>query len=404
MTIRPPTTIWPPTTIQAPDDGKKQANILSWRQDIALEDMTIAKTIAKSLGPPPAALLVKNVGRRSNGERLHFCLNCDFPIAAYGRLIPCTHVFCLSCSESTKNCFVCEESIEIVETIKRTDDLFVCSSPLCLKSFVIKDKFESHVRESHGNVLKPSRENENGNGSLDAMKQKSPAAAAAVSSESATVIDLLPPPKPAAAAASASGLDSKLVMGPPPPRAAPAAAASGLDSKLVMGPPPPKAVPFSSPIPVTKIHDREDQCHRPLPRDPPYPIPMMQQQQQHQQQQQPRPFFRPIGCPPIQQSHPVLHPAPAPPPPHNFFVPIAPPPQIIYGGPPYDMGRLGLGSHDNRPSILGFPPNMQPLHPPRGVFPLQGPMIHPPHQGGGGAGRGEWGNNNDGRGLGRWNN
>lgn len=46
--------------------------------------------VAKSLGSMTAASLVKTVGRRSRrqlGERVHFCVRCDFPIAIYGRLV-----------------------------------------------------------------------------------------------------------------------------------------------------------------------------------------------------------------------------------------------------------------------------------------------------------------------------
>ena len=46
--------------------------------------------VAKSLSSITAASIVKTVGRRSRrqlGERVHFCVRCDFPIAIYGRLV-----------------------------------------------------------------------------------------------------------------------------------------------------------------------------------------------------------------------------------------------------------------------------------------------------------------------------
>ncbi|KAF2288567.1 hypothetical protein GH714_008624 [Hevea brasiliensis] len=42
------------------------------------------------MGAATAATVVKTVGRRSRrqlGERVHFCVRCDFPIAVYGRLV-----------------------------------------------------------------------------------------------------------------------------------------------------------------------------------------------------------------------------------------------------------------------------------------------------------------------------
>lgn len=46
--------------------------------------------VAKGIGAATAASLVKTIGRRSRrqlGERVHFCVRCDFPIAIYGRLV-----------------------------------------------------------------------------------------------------------------------------------------------------------------------------------------------------------------------------------------------------------------------------------------------------------------------------
>ena len=46
--------------------------------------------VAKGIGSATAASLVKTLGRRSRrqlGERVHFCVRCDFPIAVYGRLV-----------------------------------------------------------------------------------------------------------------------------------------------------------------------------------------------------------------------------------------------------------------------------------------------------------------------------
>lgn len=52
--------------------------------------------VAKGIGAATAATIVKTVGRRSRrqlGERVHFCVRCDFPIAIYGRLVGFDIVF-----------------------------------------------------------------------------------------------------------------------------------------------------------------------------------------------------------------------------------------------------------------------------------------------------------------------
>lgn len=46
--------------------------------------------VAKGIGVASATSFVKTLGRRSRrqlGERVHFCVRCDFPIAIYGRLV-----------------------------------------------------------------------------------------------------------------------------------------------------------------------------------------------------------------------------------------------------------------------------------------------------------------------------
>ncbi|KAK1298363.1 hypothetical protein QJS10_CPB14g01434 [Acorus calamus] len=47
--------------------------------------------VAKGLGSLSSSISsIKSIGRRSRrqlGERIHFCVRCDFPIAIYGRLV-----------------------------------------------------------------------------------------------------------------------------------------------------------------------------------------------------------------------------------------------------------------------------------------------------------------------------
>lgn len=122
--------------------------------------------VAKSLGSMTAASLVKTVGRRSRrqlGERVHFCVRCDFPIAIYGRLIPCEHAFCLDCARSDSICYLCDERIQKIQTIKMMEGIFICAAPHCLKSFLKRAEFESHIHESHADLLQPNAEKEDGN-------------------------------------------------------------------------------------------------------------------------------------------------------------------------------------------------------------------------------------------------
>ncbi|XP_007026811.2 PREDICTED: E3 ubiquitin-protein ligase Hakai [Theobroma cacao] len=121
--------------------------------------------VAKSIGAATSSSLVKTVGRRSRrqlGERVHFCVRCDFPIAIYGRLSPCEHAFCLDCARSDSICYLCDERIQKIQTIKILEGILICAAPHCLKSFLKKTEFESHIHESHADLLLPNAEKEDG--------------------------------------------------------------------------------------------------------------------------------------------------------------------------------------------------------------------------------------------------
>ncbi|KAF3946010.1 hypothetical protein CMV_027674 [Castanea mollissima] len=65
--------------------------------------------VAKGIGAATAASLVKTVGRRSRrplGERVHFCVRCDFPVAIYGRLVITEHDCTLLLVATELFCFI----------------------------------------------------------------------------------------------------------------------------------------------------------------------------------------------------------------------------------------------------------------------------------------------------------
>uniref|UniRef100_A0A5B6ZP24 RING-type E3 ubiquitin transferase n=1 Tax=Davidia involucrata TaxID=16924 RepID=A0A5B6ZP24_DAVIN len=178
--------------------------------------------VAKSLGSATAASLVKTVGRRSRrqlGERVHFCVRCDFPIAIYGRLSPCDHAFCLDCARSDSICYLCDERIQKIQTIKMMEGIFICAAAHCLKSFLKKTEFESHIHETHADLLQPITEKEDGNESE------------AVSAKQSTASD------------STAWAPLR---------------------------------PVFSPNSNSQVHDREDKARRPQPRDQPTPRPIIQ--------------------------------------------------------------------------------------------------------------------------------
>ncbi|KAE9618133.1 hypothetical protein Lal_00041945 [Lupinus albus] len=122
--------------------------------------------VAKGIGGATAVSFVKTSGRRSRrqlGERVHFCVRCDFPISIYGRLSPCEHAFCLDCARSDSLCYLCDERIQKIQTIKLMEGILICAGPHCLKSFLKKADFESHIQDIHASLLRPNADKEDGN-------------------------------------------------------------------------------------------------------------------------------------------------------------------------------------------------------------------------------------------------
>ncbi|RWR90360.1 E3 ubiquitin-protein ligase Hakai [Cinnamomum micranthum f. kanehirae] len=122
--------------------------------------------VAKGLGITPSSSVVKSVGRRSRRvpcERVHFCVQCDFPIAIYGRLSPCDHVFCLECARSDSSCYLCDERIQRIQTIKMLEEIYICAAPHCFKSFLKRTEFMAHIHDNHADLLQPNAEKEEGN-------------------------------------------------------------------------------------------------------------------------------------------------------------------------------------------------------------------------------------------------
>uniref|UniRef100_A0A0V0I7G9 RING-type E3 ubiquitin transferase n=1 Tax=Solanum chacoense TaxID=4108 RepID=A0A0V0I7G9_SOLCH len=287
--------------------------------------------VAKSLGTVNPASLPKTVGRRSRrqlAERVHFCVCCDFPIAVYGRLSPCEHIFCLDCARSDSLCYLCDERIQKIQTIKMLEGVYICAAPHCLKSFLKKTEFESHIHETHSDLLHAEKD---GNISESASARKPTASESTVQA----------PPKP-----------------------------------------------IFSPGSGSQAHDREDKAHHSQTRDQQLPRPFMQQkppftgsiQNQPPEQQSdsnPPPGFERPGMQnwlpqqgfDAQGSFPVHMPQP-----HGFAAPISSNPGLSHqfgypqlasdGAQPfYGAASFEMPMPDSTPerrseqgSLLGFPP------------------------------------------------
>ncbi|KAJ9185316.1 hypothetical protein P3X46_004965 [Hevea brasiliensis] len=245
----------------------------------------------------------------------------------------------------------CDERIQKIQTIKMMEGIFICAAPHCLKSFLKRSKFESHIHENHTDLLQPNSE-ENGNESeVQSTKQHS-ASDSTVRASSRLVIP----------GSNSQFLDSEDKAHRQQPREQP--------SRPMMQPRPPyfgQAQNYSS--------DPQPDSNRPPGIDRPGIQNHFQQSMQGGPQQESNQFSDKqqgnLSETPIPE-YPPMHPIQSP----NFVVPMNSNPLMTpqYGlppfqpegaqpfyGAPYEMGQMARPDSDpevgaEQGSLLGFPP------------------------------------------------
>lgn len=68
----------------------------------------------------------------------------------------------------------CDERIQKIQTIKMMDGIFICAAPHCLKSFLKKTEFESHIHGTHADLLQRNIEKEDGGNDSEAASARQP--------------------------------------------------------------------------------------------------------------------------------------------------------------------------------------------------------------------------------------
>ncbi|KAJ1694136.1 hypothetical protein LUZ63_010834 [Rhynchospora breviuscula] len=151
----------PPAKAAAVGPGAAEGVMVACPDHLVIADLPVAKSIGAVTASSTSA--ARTIGRRSRrplGERVHICSRCDFPIAIYGRLTPCEHAFCLTCARSDSSCYLCDERIQKIQSVKMMEGIFICAAPHCLKSFLKKSDFEAHIHDAHANLLDSSHTKE----------------------------------------------------------------------------------------------------------------------------------------------------------------------------------------------------------------------------------------------------
>ncbi|KAK8964599.1 hypothetical protein KSP40_PGU013408 [Platanthera guangdongensis] len=75
----------------------------------------------------------------------------------------CRHLSSLGRCQISIATRMCEERVQKIQSVKMLEGIFICAAPHCLKSFLKKAEFESHVHESHADLLlQPNADKEGG--------------------------------------------------------------------------------------------------------------------------------------------------------------------------------------------------------------------------------------------------
>lgn len=113
-------------------------------------------------GPPEPMLRlnwnhkVNLIGEKVLNPMIHSCDKCSKPILIYGRMIPCKHVFCLTCGkQEQKQCPRCQDKVSRVEQTG-LGTVFMCThggtrygSTGCKRTYLSQRDLQAHINHRH---------------------------------------------------------------------------------------------------------------------------------------------------------------------------------------------------------------------------------------------------------------
>ncbi|KAL1464919.1 hypothetical protein WDU94_004524 [Cyamophila willieti] len=123
-------------------------------------------------GPPKPMLslrwnhTVHLIGEKVLNPIIHTCEKCEKPIMIYGRMIPCRHVFCLSCAQAPRSPMTCLRCNEAVTRVEPTGlgTVFMCThggarhgTTGCKRTYLSQRDLMAHINHRHapGGVQQP---------------------------------------------------------------------------------------------------------------------------------------------------------------------------------------------------------------------------------------------------------
>jgi E3 ubiquitin-protein ligase Hakai len=108
---------------------------------------------------------VNLIGEKVLNPMIYVCDQCSKPILIYGRMIPCKHVFCLTCARTeavSKQCPRCKDKVLRVE---RTGlgTVFMCThggtrygNSGCRRTYLSQRDLQAHINHRHVTATVPT--------------------------------------------------------------------------------------------------------------------------------------------------------------------------------------------------------------------------------------------------------
>nr|CAG4643985.1 EOG090X06V5 [Lepidurus arcticus] len=153
-----------------PAEPVEEAKPIDLEADISQLEAPTFTTLNR--GPPEPMLRlnwdhsVNLIGEKVLNPMIHCCDKCLKPILIYGRMIPCKHVFCLTCAKKEdKQCGRCTDKVTRVEPTG-LGNVFMCThggsrygNDGCRRTYLSQRDLQAHINHRHLRITaQPAKE------------------------------------------------------------------------------------------------------------------------------------------------------------------------------------------------------------------------------------------------------
>ncbi|XP_015116234.1 E3 ubiquitin-protein ligase Hakai [Diachasma alloeum] len=152
------------TTLKSSSEDQQQQTVTEHQFDLEADISQLeAPTFTTINRGPPEPMLrlrwdhrVNLIGEKVLNPMIHCCDKCLKPILIYGRMIPCKHVFCLSCGKREDK--ICPRCVEKVSRVEQTGlgTVFMCThggtrygNAGCRRTYLSQRDLQAHINHRH---------------------------------------------------------------------------------------------------------------------------------------------------------------------------------------------------------------------------------------------------------------